>query len=1330
MVTRILILAANPKDTSRLRLDEEVREIDHGLRRAQRRDDFELKQEWAARPQDIRRAMLDFNPNIVHFCGHGEGDPGIAFEDEVGQTQLVSAEALADFFKLFADHVKCVLLNACYSKVQAQAIAQHIDYVIGMKQAIGDGAAIEFAVAFYDALGAGKSIQFAYELACNAIHMKGIFGHLTPVMIMKGREEARYDRKDGQILQRQGVKEINPRKDWGNAPDVGVFYGRQRELAMLKKWILDERCRLVAILGVAGVGKTRLSIRLGKGGIGKTDIVLKLAQGIQDEFDYVIWRRLLNAPPPSEILADLVKVLSDQQEFDLPERESDQISRLLHYLKMRRCLLILDNMEAVFQAGDRSGQYREGYGGYGELLRQVGEVPHQSCLILTSREKPKEIARLEGRTKPIRSIELRGLDLVNARKLFEEIGSFSGSDEEWKELIEFYDGNPLALELAARHIHEVFFGDIPAFLKEGKPVFNDLRDLLDWHFERLSDLEAEVMYWLAINREPVSLTELQEDLLSPIAKEQVPSTVQSLQRKLSLEKSIARFTLQPVLIEYMTSQLIEQIGEEIRISGPRIVDYTIENLGKQISKEIEAGKIRLYNSHALLKASAKGYVQEAQSRLIIEPLLNRLLAMFGNQTNLEARLIQILFVLQENFPQKSGYAGGNTLNLLSHLRTDLEGYDFSNLAIWQANLQDMSLCGVSFSNSDFNKTAFAEAFGSIPSVAFSPSGKRFASGTANGEIRVWRVTDGKQQLTCRGHTGWVWSVTFSLDSHLLASASGDQTVRLWNASTGQCIKTLQGHTSRVGTVAFSPDGHLLASGSSDQTVRLWDVNSGHCLRILHDHTGWIRSVAFSPGYQLLASASEDKTVRLWNVNTGKCLRTLRGHTDRVRAVAFNLDGRLLASGSDDQAVRLWDANTGQCIRTLQGHTGRIWSVAFSPNGGMLVSGSGDKTMRLWDIGSGRCLKTLQGHISRIWSVAFSPNGEMLVSGSDDQTVRLWDVSTGQSLKTLRGYTNQVWSVAFGPDGRLLASGSDDQAVRLWDVNTGQCVKTLQGHTSRVGTVAFSPDSHILASASQDQTIRLWDVSSGQCLHILQEYPSRVLSVAFSPGGDVLASGDDGWKVQIWNVETGKCLNTLEGHSDRVTSVTFSPDGKTLVSGSSDRTLRLWDVNTGQCIRILQGHTSRIWSVAFSSDGHMLASGGDDQTVRLWDVSSGNCIKAMQGHTRRVRAVALSSNNDMLASGSDDKTVRLWDVSSGQLLSTLHGHTDQLRAISFSSDGQMLVSGSDDGTIKLWYVQKGKCLKTLRSDRPYEQMNITGATGLSTAQKATLIILGAVDNSAD
>lgn len=204
-VKRILVVAANPKHTSRLRLDEEVREIRAGLQRAKNRDLFEFEQRWAVRTRDLRQALLEVEPHIVHFCGHGSDSGGLFVENEVGQPQLIEVQALAGLFELCASHVQCVLLNACYSEIQAKAIHQHIDYVIGMNQAIGDRAAIEFAIGFYDALGAGRDTEAAYKFGCNAIALEGISEYLTPVL------EARSDRSNAPLS-----------ANWGNEAYVSL----------------------------------------------------------------------------------------------------------------------------------------------------------------------------------------------------------------------------------------------------------------------------------------------------------------------------------------------------------------------------------------------------------------------------------------------------------------------------------------------------------------------------------------------------------------------------------------------------------------------------------------------------------------------------------------------------------------------------------------------------------------------------------------------------------------------------------------------------------------------------------------------------------------------------------------------------------------------------------------------------------------------------------------------------------------------------------------------------------------------------------------------------
>ncbi|YAF97789.1 MAG: NB-ARC domain-containing protein [Nodularia sp. CChRGM 3473] len=1086
-------------------------------------------------------------------------------------------------------------------------------------------------------------------------------------------------------------------QDWGQAPGISVFYGRVPELCLFKQWIVQDRCRLVAILGMGGIGKTAFSV--------------KLADEVQEHFQYLIWRSLRNAPPIKELLADLIRFLSDEKETQLPETVDARVTLFIHYLRDRRCLVVLDNTEAILQSGDRAGQYREGYAGYGHLLRRVGEEVHQSCLVLTSREKPQEFVPLEGEASPVRTLFLAGLGETEGQEILNDKGLF-GAKQDWTKLVENYSGNPLALKLVSEPIRELFGGDIAAFLDLGKIIFGDTRNLLDQQFERLSEIEKELIYWLAIKREAVSLENLLDSMMSPLLTRELLEALESLRRRSLIEKSAALFTLQPVVMEYMTERLVETVCQEI----------------------IQA-EIILFVSHALIEATAKDFIRNNQINLILKPVVDRLLTILVNVRNLENQLSRILGQLQAKPATDSGYAGGNILNMLCHLQANLNNYDFSNLNVWQAYLQGVNLHHVNFTNADLAKSVFSENLVYISSVAFSPDGKLLATGDADGQTYLWQVEDRKLLFTCTGHSIWVRSVAFSPDGQTLASGSDDQTVKLWDVHTGQCLKTLQGHNSWVRSVAFSPDGQILASGSEDQTVKLWDVHTGQCLKTLQGQTNRVRSVAFSPNGQILASSSEKQTIKLWDIHTGKCLKTFQGHGGWVRSVAFSPDGQILASGSEDQTVKLWDVHTGKCLKTLQGHTHRVWSVAFSSvhanasegYGQILASSSDDQTVKLWDVHTGKCLKTLQGHTNRVRSVAFSPNGQTVASGSENQTIKLWDVHTGECLKTLQGYTNRVRSVAFSPDGQTVASGSEKQTVKLSDVHTGECLKTIQAHNSWVRSVIFSPDGQTLASGSENQTIKLWDVHTGQCLKTLPGHRHRVRSVIFSPDGQTLASGSDDKTIKLWDIHTGKCLKTLHGHTSWVRSVTFSPDGQTLASGSENQRVRLWNVKTGQCLKTLPGHRNRIRSVTFSPDGQILASGSDDQTIKLWDTHTGKCLKTLQGHTNRVWSVIFSPDGQTLASGSEDQTVKLWDVHTGQCRKTLQ-EASWVRAMIFSPNGDTLTSGSQDETIKVWDVLTGECLKTLQQPRLCEGMNITGVTGLTAAQIATLKALGAVEEA--
>ncbi len=427
-------------------------------------------------------------------------------------------------------------------------------------------------------------------------------------------------------------------QDWGEAPDVSVFYGRTEELSQLKTWILDDGCRLVALLGMSGIGKTTLSV--------------KLAQEIQGKFDRVIWRSLRNAPPVEKLLAELIQLLSRRSKPDLSSRVDDLISQLIEHSRASRCLLVIDDFDRILKSGDFVGHYKEGYKDYSRLLKRVGEEPHQSCLLLSSLEKPREIALLEGETLPVRSLPLSGLGKA-AREILKAKG-LSGEDK-WEILIKLYRGNPLALKMVAATIQELFGGSVADFLEMSLTgIVQDIIFLIGQQFNRLSPLEKDIMYWLAIEQEPISLTKLRTCL--PVSELELFTALKSLGERSLIEKGSGKFSLQPAVIEYVRNQFVKQVCQEI----------------DQFIKTQDLKALKLLKSFALKKLTDSDDIKEDKASPILTLFKKRLLTSRDSRipTNIVEQLEKMIAKLSDNLPLEVGYAKTNLENLL----TELKGY--------------------------------------------------------------------------------------------------------------------------------------------------------------------------------------------------------------------------------------------------------------------------------------------------------------------------------------------------------------------------------------------------------------------------------------------------------------------------------------------------------------------------------------------------------------------------------------------------------------------------------------------------------------------------------
>ena len=328
-----------------------------------------------------------------------------------------------------------------------------------------------------------------------------------------------------------GKGEID-RKDWGGVPEADFFYGRTEELAEIKRWIIGDKCRLITVFGMAGMGKTALAV--------------KLAQGIEGDFDYLIYRSLKQVSRLTELLGDWLEILTNSPRRELPDSIDIRLARLIDRMTYHRCLLLLDDGEEILQSGDLSRRYREDFQDYEKLFGRVGVAPHESCLVLMSREKPKDIDFLERRQNTVKSLSLGGLDELSAREMVNKEGG-EGTERDIRDFIELYRGNPFFLKLALARIVDLFGGNIAEFLQAGTINFSDINGMIEVQLQRLSEIEREILEVLAREEEAISVSELRSKLNKP----GLTDAVDSLRKRSFIESRDSGFILPNLIKSYV-----------------------------------------------------------------------------------------------------------------------------------------------------------------------------------------------------------------------------------------------------------------------------------------------------------------------------------------------------------------------------------------------------------------------------------------------------------------------------------------------------------------------------------------------------------------------------------------------------------------------------------------------------------------------------------------------------------------------------------------------------------------------------------------------------------
>ena len=638
-----------------------------------------------------------------------------------------------------------------------------------------------------------------------------------------------------------------------------------------------------------------------------------------------------------------------------------------------------------------------------------------------------------------------------------------------------------------------------------------------------------------------------------------------------------------------------------------------------------------------------------------------------------------------------------------------------------------------------NELARIKGISAKDPIAFSPDGTTLASGTSDGDIKLWDISKWTQtrpySLVKISGDNQQGAPGVALPNPLIVKAID----RNGNPCPGAQVQfrvTLG--AGRLGKKFSVQNTTTDTNGQAECTFTLGNYSGSNSVEVFMGRRKFV--TFYAKGMEIPDAIDMDGDYRKWALPDGAKIRLGKGGTGKSsRAVAFSPNGKQFAVASQ---IGIWfyDVDTAREM-TLLPTESPIHSVGFSPDGATIISEISE-AINTWNVETGEKIDTWE--TEHIEVITFSPDGKIAVSidanktvtsRSKDKIISLWDVETGTKTVTLEGYKSRLYSIAFTPNGNIIALGYGDGIVKLWDIETGKNLMILKGQKG-VNSMAFSSDGKILASSELDK-VRLWNLETRQNFQTFN-HTERVYSLSFSVDGKMLASA--GYTILLWDTVTGENIATLEGHLRKVNSLAFSLDGNKLASTSSqDGVAKLWDINTQNAIDLRHesikampfspdgiqdpaglGYESAN-SMLFSPDGNMLAR-KSTHVVQLWNVITGEDIaafKPIEVDSIWRSSMWFSADGSIFAIEGYD--VHLWDTTTqtpiidSQIISSVSPAPPPNKE-GLSPDGEIRATASN-GTLEVSSVTIGETIATI------SYININWIHSLSFSSDGNMLAIG-------